>query len=318
MKVKSVYILSDFRGWILEAIAQESAATLNSNIKIIYIPTKLKDLLRVSELFDLIRYRNQNELTLFINQATYFRVLKSKFFRSKPENSRVYYTHKAIGINDVDEAKKLSQVEKILTNNAFDMNRLIHLEVNRNKVQVIYGAVDRNTYFPTKKFLKKSAALPYTIIVGNCKERKNPRLVYEVIKRMNKMQFIIHGNGWKDYFYKNDLTTFENLKILDFDKNRNPELMRNAHVYLSLANLEGGPYTTLEALASGTPVVATDTGFNSDFLNSSNGVLLPIDVDVFQVEQAINQAFALKEKIGHLDLLFGNFTWSQLAYKLYN
>lgn len=317
MKIKLVYILSDFRGWILEAIAQESADSLNLDIKIIFIPTRWKDLLRIRDLLNFLRYRNRNELSLFINQSTYFRALKFKLIRTKPENCRVYYTHKQIERDEFIEAKELFNVEKILTNNAYDMHRLINLGVDTSRVEVIYGAIDHQIYFPAKKRLEKNYLIPYIIIVGNCKERKNPKLIYEVVCKMKKIKFIIHGEGWEKYFYRNALAIPDNLKLLNFDKKQNPELMRNAHVYLSLAYLEGGPYTTLEALASGTPVVATNTGFNSDFLNSTNGVLLPINTNVFQVEAAIIAALALKKKVSSMDLLNGQFTWHQLALKLY-
>ena len=93
--------------------------------------------------------------------------------------------------------------------------------------------------------------------------------------------------------------------------------MRNASVYLSLSKLEGGPYSTVEAMASGTPVVVTSTGWNPEIVNNSNGILLPLEVNVSQVVSAIETTIRLKEKVRGFDLIEGKFSWEQLGRSIY-
>ena len=93
--------------------------------------------------------------------------------------------------------------------------------------------------------------------------------------------------------------------------------MRNATVYLSLSKLEGGPYTTVESMASGTPVVVTSTGWNPEIVNDSNGILVPIEVNINQVIAAIKTTMLLKEKVRGFDLIEGKFSWEQLGRSIY-
>ena len=93
--------------------------------------------------------------------------------------------------------------------------------------------------------------------------------------------------------------------------------MQEASAYLSLSKLEGGPYTTIEALASGTPCVVTSTGWNPEIINKSNGILLPLEPTTAQIIAAIDQAILMKEKVRHLDLLEGKFSWEQLGRSIY-
>jgi glycosyltransferase involved in cell wall biosynthesis len=92
-----------------------------------------------------------------------------------------------------------------------------------------------------------------------------------------------------------------------------PHLIRQASLYVSLALIEGGPYPVLEALASGTPVVATDTGFCAEFVNAANGILLPNSPELESVIPAIRQALNLKGMVWDQELLFGKWQWKDLG-----
>jgi glycosyltransferase involved in cell wall biosynthesis len=94
--------------------------------------------------------------------------------------------------------------------------------------------------------------------------------------------------------------------------------MRKASTYLSLAHNEGGPIPLMEALASGTPVVATSTGFSPDLINSSNGVLIPKSPDLSETREAILYAMSLKPMVEQADLLEGKYDWKDLGNLLYS
>ena len=54
------------------------------------------------------------------------------------------------------------------------------------------------------------------------------------------------------------------------------EVFKKINVYVSTANVEGGPMGVLEAMACGIPVVITDTGFAGDIIKHGiNGFLIP-------------------------------------------
>jgi glycosyltransferase involved in cell wall biosynthesis len=156
----------------------------------------------------------------------------------------------------------------------------------------------------------------YVLIVGECKPRKNPELISQVIIDNPQIEFVIHGNGWEKYLllpHRN----LQNLVIIPFSLKKNPELLREATLLLSLSKLEGGPIPVLEALASGTPVLATDTGFSRDVINETNGRVLPVDADVNLISEHLNSLLNLKSKLWNRDLLDGNYTWANLGKAIY-
>ena len=93
--------------------------------------------------------------------------------------------------------------------------------------------------------------------------------------------------------------------------------MREASVLLSLASNEGGPFPVIEALASGTPVVATPTGFCSDLICEGKGFLLSPIPSCKDVQSAIEKAIELKNSVATQDLLNGKLSWEDLGSILY-
>ena len=94
--------------------------------------------------------------------------------------------------------------------------------------------------------------------------------------------------------------------------------MRNAGCYLSLASLEGGPYPTLEALSSGTPVVGTDTGWNKDLITEGKGFVVNFPIEIQLVEQNVLECLKLKNKVSNLDLLPLDYSWRVVGEVLFS
>ena len=306
--------MSEYKGWILEATVKESALACSEPINLVFIPNRKLSYLRIKDLIKFFLNRKPEGNCLFVNQNTYFKVVKDSLIDIDPERVNVFYTH--YSENDftrIEQSRILSKCNKIFTYNSFDKIQLIELGISGNKIEVVYGGINREIYFP--KITKQTE--DYVLITGDCKERKCPSLVFEVISEMQNVNFIIHGRGWDSYCKRFNISKFANLKIIDFNFKKNPELMRNASVYLSLSKLEGGPYTTVEAMASGTPVVVTSTGWNPEIVNESNGILLPLEVNVSQVVSAIETTIRLKEKVRGFDLIEGKFSWEQLGRSIY-
>ena len=307
-------MLSEYKGWILEATVKESALACSEPINLVFIPNRKRSYLRIKDLIKFFQNRKPEGNCLFVNQNTYFKVVKDAFIDIDPERVNVFYTHYSENnFTRIEQSRILSKCNKIFTYNSFDKIQLIELGISEEKIEVVYGGINREIYFP--QITNKTE--DYVLITGDCKERKCPSLVFEVISEMQNVNFIIHGRGWDSYCRRFNISKFANLKIIDFSFKKNPELMRNASVYLSLSKLEGGPYTTVEALSSGTPVVVTSTGWNPEIVNDSNGILLPLEVNVSQVVSAVETTIRLKEKVRGFDLIEGKFSWEQLGRSLY-
>jgi len=304
-----VRISSNHLGWILEAIARESASAINLKVNFLIIPTRRREYLYLKTWLRLLRRNVNISKRLFIHHTT---LLKFKGdLRNCP--SRVILTH-----FDSDETinplllDKLALLDLIIVQNTRMKEVLLERGLDESKVKVVLGAVDRSLYFP-----KSSSPLrSYVLIVGECKPRKNPALVSQVVSANPNIEFVIHGNGWEQYFSQRQ-QKIHNLEIMPFSLKKNPYLLREATLLLSLSKLEGGPIPILEALACGTPVLATDTGFSRDIINETIGRVIPIDASVERVSSELITVMNLKSHLWSKDLLDGNYTWELLGNSIY-
>lgn len=317
---RKVLLLSSYKGWILEGMVRESAEALGINIRVLFIPQRLKDFFRIKDFADYILGRKIKGDCLFVNQSSYFKALSSNSIRFIPEKSRVLYTHKGNEeIGDLEQIQMLQRTKRIFVLNSKVKADLVVSGISGDKITTVYGAIDRQIYYPMNYSDKDSPQLvdPYVLILGDCKPRKNPKMIIEVIRAMRDVKFIIHGRGWREYLTDQGIDKLENLKVVQFEIANNPQLVREASAYLSLSKLEGGPLPTLESLTSGTPVVVTDTGWNKEIVKPGFGTVLSEAFTLSQVVNAINEAFKLKSKVRRIDLLKGEFTWELLGQKLY-
>ena len=89
---------------------------------------------------------------------------------------------------------------------------------------------------------------------------------------------------------------------------------------MSLSTLEGGPYPLLEALSSGTPVVASRTGFTEDFLNFANGFIVEHESSLEEIASTLRRSLSLslKARLREQNLLGRDLSWELLGKHLYS
>jgi glycosyltransferase involved in cell wall biosynthesis len=108
-----------------------------------------------------------------------------------------------------------------------------------------------------------------------------------------------------------------NVEIVDFSFSKQGGIHRGASALISVANNEGGPMAILEALASGTPVIATNTGFAKDLITHENGFIVSEDLDREGWRNRFIELLKMKDIVHNKDLLKGKFTWSKLGADFY-
>ncbi len=239
----------------------------------------------------------------------------NKILENKNYDNRILLTHfdppNRIPVNLLET---LGHFKKIFVQNSDVKNQLVasgRID-DASKIEVWYGAVDRSVYHPTP-FPKRD----FVLIVGDCKPRKNPELVAAVIEMNPEINFVIHGKGWSNVQEIKSVLVQKNVRIIPFDLKLNPELMRNASLLLSPSTLEGGPFPILESLASGTPVVATSTGFCEEIVNDDRGLCVPVESNAETVTKAIYNTLERFSRKVSKDLLNGQFSWQDLANKVF-
>jgi glycosyltransferase involved in cell wall biosynthesis len=296
----------------MEAIAKESAKAINISPRIYYIAHSRREMLNPRILMDSLIKPEWND-SLFLGYETYLRA--KKIGRVFPQSCNLYFTHP----NQVPRDHDLNLFSKILVMNQSHKELLINFGANSERIQIVYGALDKSIYCPNSIEVANNleSRNPYVLISSDFKPRKNPELILKVIQAMPHLDFIIHGRGWKKFLTSSDLN-LNNLKFMKFNLEIQPQLMRNAHAFLSLSTNEGGPYPLIEALASGTPAVVTRTGFADDFINHKNGALVETGLHLLGICQLLDEVVKKKSSLFGLDLTFKDLSWSKLGESLYS
>lgn len=305
---------SAFRDWILGAVVAESSAHTDQKIQIEFLDTaRFRHLLR----FIYRRYFKKIKLEaddLIINQKTFLFLVNSNLIEKKSiPNLRCHYTHDneeflvKSGLIDL-----MRDLKEILVLNKADSDFLQNLGIERSKISVIYGAINRQLFHPANAFKENREVF----ISGDAKGRKNPYKIIELINACPDMKFVICGRFWGNLI-KGSKLRFDNVSLYDFNLELNAALIRQASVFLTLSYQEGGPFPVLEALASGTPVVATPVGWVPELVDSSKGIIVAQDSSIDEIREAIEKCFEIKKSVWSKDLLEGRFSWEELAMKLY-
>jgi glycosyltransferase involved in cell wall biosynthesis len=312
--VKSLPLNSSFvtllergmKGWVMDGIAHEAPSALGLKNRTFYLPTRYYHRLLFTPNY-LKFLGGEGVTTLFLHHRGLLRYHKLfDLFRV-----RVFVTHlDETERLSVDDWAILSKVKKVIFQNSTLLDWGIYNGLARESCSVAHGAVSEKIYRPSS-ILTRSA---YVLISGENKPRKNPELIREVINSCKDLHFIIHGKGWSQFFGNK---VPHNLKLIDFEMKRQPKLMREAHTLLSLSRNEGGPFPVLEALASGTPVVATNTGFCKEIIDDGNGVLLNSSSTPYEIGLAIKHSMTLKQRLYWKSILPSGHTWEDFAERLY-
>lgn len=306
----TINMLASDKGWILGALLRDSALALGLTPRTNYFAAGRKELIQYPSAFLSRVNPKVSELNIWANHKTYLWYSEKGAFKQK--RNRVFVTHfeKPDPINSGNLHESLRSVERFLVQNLDVRKRLVDCGIDGERIELARGAVDRDIFFPDSK--RDPVKKDFVLISGQLKERKNPSLLSAVIMLMPNTNFILHCH----FPEKRLLELFSplaNVRIYKFEQSRQPQLMRTASVYLNLAKLEGGPIGILESLASGTPVVATDTGFCREMVNSSTGKILALDATPEEVVVAIKHAMKMKDELRPHDLLNGANTWAELG-----
>ena len=307
-----VHISNWHRKWIIGGIFREAAEACSIEASWQVYPNSKRDFLN-PEVWKTKLNPQLGNLNVYTHQDTYFSNFEANPEHVKASRNRVFITHLNDGhyFNEF-QIEALQYCDRLLVQNIGMESLLISLGISKLKIVRAPGAVNRNCYKPSEHMPESQ----YVLFSGDFKYRKNPELVARVITSMPDINFIVHGKNW-EIFPPEFLRGLPNLRRIDFDLKKQPLLIRQASAYVSLALIEGGPYPVLEALASGTPVVATDTGFCAEFINETNGRLLPNPAELRPVTSAIREAIVMKESIWRKDLLNGTWEWNDLGELIY-
>jgi glycosyltransferase involved in cell wall biosynthesis len=130
--------------------------------------------------------------------------------------------------------------------------------VYNREAQFFPNGIDTDFYHPLEQ---KSNDIPIVLLVGNpYLEFKGFEFAISLLNTASELGFVF--NVWwasqVDFSFKNDLLSIE--KFIKPSQQKLAELYRNSDVFISASLYESFPLPPIEAMASGTAVIATNSG----------------------------------------------------------
>ncbi|MEW5768358.1 MAG: glycosyltransferase family 4 protein [bacterium] len=208
--------------------------------------------------------------------------------------------------------------------------RVLDLGVGREKVVTVSNGVDVDRFYMIEKISTREALklpLEKTIIlsVGHLIERKGFHYLIEAVSKIvtagrKDILLLVIGEGEYRPILERQI---ENLGLSDFVRlmgaKSHTELYKwysAADLFCLVSNSEGWANVILEALATGTPVVATAVGGLPEIIPSEEYGILVEDQDVGKLARAIERALDKEWETGKLIAYAQENSWNKCAGKV--
>ncbi len=171
---------------------------------------------------------------------------------------------------------------KITTVSKFNVSWEKFYGAELSKIEVIYNGVDENLFKPRPK-PEHLTNIPTVVAAARIFDLKDIltmiRTCAEVVKKIPKVQFLIYGN--KNAVPEYTLECENLIKELQVENNfflkgfhNKPELIYSEGDISILTSIsEGFPFTVIESMSCGIPVVATDVGGVTEAIDDTCGLV---------------------------------------------
>lgn len=155
-----------------------------------------------------------------------------------------------------------------------------------DKVDVVYSGIDTQAYGPSDPHVRRELAIdatdPVLINVGRLHPIKNQisliPLAECVAKKHPRTRLVVVGQGeeWNRLRGARDRSPVRgNIHLLG-RRSDVRDLLQTADIYVSMTSSEGFSIATIEAMAAGLPIVATDIRPTREAVPAEAGVLVPV------------------------------------------
>ena len=191
--------------------------------------------------------------------------------------------------------------------------------LNLNQVFMLAAGVDARIYHPSKK------STTFTVLfLGRLELTKGvdllPDLYFNLRNRLPDFKFSLVGEGSLSSVAKN-LAVFPNVEWFGFASDEQKRsLLSKAHVLIAPSRAEALMHTGLEAMASGTPVIASDiSGVREYIRDGENGFLVKSKAEMVEKVLVVYEkwkAVTPYEEMSHnAEATAANFDYDRVAPK---
>ena len=250
----------------------------------------------------LAKFSGLNSNTYFHNRLRnlpdsdgYFFVFHQYFYRAIRHNPKilnrkniVMFTHPnwTFSFSESHVIWCLNKADKVICLNSKVQKELIAAGLDAKKTALIHIASDPDFFYTHER---------ETGTVGFCSafgDRKNPEMVYQLVKNMPGRKFYLIGRYWENYERYDEMKNMANFTYYNNESyDTYPDLYNTIDIFISPSKLEGGPVPVLEAMLSNCFPIASKTGFCPDIISDGyNGFLFDVDADYQEVIRLIKLA----------------------------
>jgi glycosyltransferase involved in cell wall biosynthesis len=301
-----------FKGWVLDAFWKESSNALGFKPQCVYLYSRQVGNMALTRSRNLKQISGNCNLSIHHSNLSY---LDNIGVLERIVQHNVLITH----VDSEESYRKInsyflsSQGMRLLVMNKRTESNLVNLGIPWHNIEVVYGAVDKKVFYPSKTMIQGE----YILIAGDCKPRKNPAMIRELVLNNPDLKFKFESHIWAKEF--SDIIQFNNnISFWDSCSSSRGDLYRNASVLCNLSFLEGGPIPVLQALASGTPILSSDVGFVSEVLTEGFGLVINLNLTIKEISVLLREVASTKRLVSTTDGLQGNFSWENLGRKLFS
>ena len=289
----AVFVLDErSRGWILEGICREIAQRFPGKTEFCYSSRRLP----AARAYFISHY-----------------ALLPDALRENPCLHRaavfVWYTHpRPLSYSERELVYALNHARKVFCPNSWLPEYLAAQGVRRSRLAMVLGGADPARF---RVHERGSGGIGFSMAYY---ERKRPERVIEVAKAFPDKEILLLGRGWTKYPRFAELQALSNFRYVESDYDEYPRHYARMDVFVSPADLEGGPIPLLEAMMSNALPVSSNTGFARDLIrHGQNGYIFDVDASPETVNHLIEEAFAntsdVRRTVKHL-------TWESFASKI--
>jgi len=183
------------------------------------------------------------------------------FIKIWPYNSNtkfLWYTHSEVTLTK-KTIKLLNNIEIIFVHSSAEKEKLINYGINSLIVPVI-GAIQ------SEYFTEMSIIGDKIVWIGTSSPRKNAELALNFVQQNPKIQFKFFVKNWGNSKLAKIAKSLDNIEYYEISSPLRSMNFDGCSHHLILSEVEGGPMSLLETLASGLIPISTKVGFVEEIL----------------------------------------------------
>lgn len=300
---KKIQILIDpsHKNWVLGGLFQEVASSnpdfflkpkLISNIRSKYV---------IQSFITTLYLRFFKNPILFSSVTPLINYLKMVKFDSSIKI--LWFTHQ-YGDFSNELLSTLRKVNLILVHSKKEATNLIKLGLTCPIIPLV-GAIEPSLFRSVSTSGSKIA------FIGTITTRKNVEILFNFIKLNPHLEFKILGKNWKKHQIWQDFEKLVNVEYSEINKRVHGDDLKDCSHHLILSEVEGGPISLIESVASGLVPVSTRTGIAEEFLSECGyqAQLLDFPLDFNSIKIKLNYSYSDRHRMYAAELAKGYSTF---------